>query len=207
MDKQNNLIIRTKDLEIITCFKRQSLNRLVKENGLPKEGNGTWDLRKVFPWFMDYKSQIAVGPLKKEIEKLREDSPERRLTIAKARKEEIGIEKELKTLLPVDDIDSFFTRFASVLVNELDGTLYKKYKIKLPSQKSDLERVVLLQKLIYELLENLANTNVTNLLPDTLAAALPEHLRSRKQFPKKTKTKRTANRKRVGKKRKSNRAA
>jgi len=206
MDKQNKIIVRTKDLEIITGFKRQSLNRLVKENGLPKEGKGTWDLRKVFPWFINYKSNIAVAPIKKEIEKLREESPERRLTIAKARKEEIGIEKELKTLLPVDDIDSFFAHFASVLVNELYGTI-KKYKIKLPAQKTDIERVALLQKLNYELLENLANTNATNLLPDTLRATLPEHLRIRKQLPKKAKTKRTVKRKSVGKKRKNHRAA
>ena len=118
---KKKIILKTAELEAITGYKQQSLNRLAKAGIITKEKNRTWDAVKVIPELIKHKTALATKPLHKEIKKLLTNDPEHRIRTAKASIIEMELLKMQKSVLPADYVHYTMVYFFDDLMKRFEA--------------------------------------------------------------------------------------
>jgi len=174
------------------------INRLVKERGFPKEGHGQYDLKECVNWYVRFLKEENKN--KNNTEGYSEAKA--RKEIALANKQELEFLVNAGKYLPVDLIeDSWFKQFSTY--NKLLDAILIKEANKLLRAKTKSEIATIIKEALYKIRDEFATTDISQ--SDTGENNIKEPEVTRKQSAKSSKAKGTAKRKRVGKKKSSNR--
>lgn len=122
------------------------------KTGAPKADHGTWLLKDLFDW---WKENIAPRSIIKKHRDETKAEADRRRAVAKARREEIALEKEEKTHCKLKDVEAAFFS-AGRIVRDAMLNIPDRVKAELAAESDAFEIGETLTKEIRAALEDLA---------------------------------------------------
>jgi phage terminase Nu1 subunit (DNA packaging protein) len=147
------------------------VQRLVKEQGMPREEQGKFNLIKVVRWYVEF-LRNQIDEAKKGNENL--DEAKLRLTKLKADREEVELSKEHKSLIPVKVCEEIMLSIIILFGKKIDA-LPSKILNKLFAAKTKKELFLILTNATEELRNELAGTDIRLQLSDSTGDTKPDN--------------------------------
>ncbi len=141
------------------------IQRLVKENGMPRELHGQYDLVKVVRWYIDFLRK-QIDEAKKGNESL--SDAKLRLTKTRADREAVELEEKQKNLIPVKLSEEIIIGLQIAWLKKLDG-LPAKTANKLFAAKSKKEIMDIQTEAITEIKNDISGIDFRKQLSYTTA--------------------------------------
>jgi len=160
--------VSTKRLAEILDVETRYILALERKGSLEKISTGKWELEKNIQLFIKHQKDIVRKEWERKYNDMqdatKEDDPDYRLKTAKARREELELERDLQKVIYTDDVIKYLQNLAQVILN-VHNKLPKKIGKNIEDIKVRRAIQTEVKNLLIEMFQEIRNANITKNIP------------------------------------------